>query len=173
MADLSYTLCQRDLPIQQRKLYHPPYVKDTSLVFDANIGCKIQTNACGIIDATTSRVSVVATAASLDSRTVRAILSLKALRYTQQKRSPWCQHQSLAYEKRERCVYAGYPELSGSQAERPRKYFTNMRCEECSAIDGYDVFLCDGIKGLVEGEKKTWKVCTCHIEYHKARYNNK
>ena len=173
MADLAHSLTQRGLPMRTRRFSHPPIIRDMTPLFDNNLGIVRRSDAHGNMDAGVSTVSAVTAAGSLASRTVKAISSLKALRFTQQKRSPWRQHQSIAYEKRGRCAYVGCPGLSSGKSKEPRKWDTNMRCEECSVIDGYDVFLCNGIKGLVEGEKKTWNVCTCHSEYHKARYNNK
>ena len=173
MADLAHSLTQRGLPMRQVRFPHPPIIRDMTRLFDNNLGIKRRSDARGTMDAGVSTVSAVTAAASSASRTRRAISSLKALRFTQQKRSSWRHHQSIAYEKRGRCAYAGCPGLSSGKSKEPRKWDTNMRCEECSAIDGYDVFLCNGTKGLVEGVKKTWKVCTCHIEYHNARYNNK
>ena len=173
MADLSHSLTQWGLPTQTQQFLHPPIIRDMTRLFDTNLGRKRRSDVRGTIDAGVHTVSTVTAAASSASRTRRAISSLKALRFTQQKRLSWRQHQSIAYEKRGRCAYSGCPGLSSGKSKEPRKWDTNMRCEECSVIDGYDVFLCNGTKGLVKGEKKTWKVCTCHIEYHKARYNNK
>ena len=106
------------------------------------------------MDAVVSTVSAVTAAAGSSSRTVKAILSLKALRFMQQKRSPWHQHQRLLDEKQGRCVYAACPGLSLSKSKTPRKSDTNMRCGESSVINGYDVFLCNGIKGLIERKKE-------------------
>ena len=140
MADLSHSLIQRGLPMRTRRFANPPIIRDMTRRFDINLGIKRRSDAHGIMDAGVSTISAVTAAASSASRTVKAILSLNALCFTQQKRSPWRQHHSIAYEKRGRCIYTGCPGLSTTNTQRSRKSFTSMRCEECSASDGYDTF---------------------------------
>ena len=50
---------------------------------------------------------------------------------------------------------------------------TTMHCEEYSVVAGHDMFLCNSTTISVGGENKTWKVCLCHVEYHKLKFNNK
>ena len=159
MADLAHRLCQRGPPMRSLSFSHPPWVRDISRVFNNGVGRKVRSDAHGIVVA----------AGSSASKVIAALSSLKALRFTQQKRSPWRHHQNLACERRGRCAYSRCPGIVGSKLKNG--YDINMRCEECSALLNKDVFLCNGTKGLVEGEKRTWKVCLCHVEYHKLMFN--
>jgi len=103
---------------------------------------------------------LVASSGSSASRMVRAVSSVKAFRFNQQKRSPWRHHQSRVCETRGRCAYSECPGFAQSKAKYPRAYDTNMRCEECSVRTGKPVFLCNGTKGRVEGEKMYGKYAT-------------
>ena len=79
----------------------------------------------------------------------------------------WSHHQNLACEKRGKCDYENCPRrLAGKR----QGYDTNMRCEECSVLEGRDVFLCNGTKGKVEGSKNKWEVCLCHVRYHNQKF---
>ena len=153
MADLSHSLTQLGLPMRQRVFLHPPIIKDMTRVFDNNIVRQIQTNARGIIDTGVSTVSAVTAAASSVSSMARAILSLNALCFTQQNRSPWRQYQSLAYEKRGFYTYDTCHGIAEPKRKNKRSYETNMHCEEYNTIAGRNVFLCNDTKWLVEGEK--------------------
>jgi hypothetical protein len=177
MAELAHDLCQRGPSMRERSFSHPPIFRKMSQLHNSGVGRKVRSDANGIVAAAGSSVTevrgMIAAAGLSSSRMIRAISSIKALWYTQQKRSPWRHHQSVAFEKRGRCAYNKCPGIADSKSKVPRCYETNMRCEECTVLLGRDIFLCNGTKGLVEGEKRTWKVCLCHVEYHKLMFNNK
>ncbi len=88
---------------------------------------------------------------------------LKTLR-DRQKKAPWRKHQNLAYHTRGRCCYEYCPNRRKSKAKEKRGYDTYMRCEECSAATGKDVYLCNN--------PKSSKPVLCHIAYH-SRYHNR
>ena len=93
--------------------------------------------------------------------------SLKTLRLKQQKRSPWRHHQSLAFVKRGKCVFKNSPRRI---AGKSHGYDTFMRCEECSALEGRDVYLCNGTKGKKKGSTTRWEVCLCHVGYNNEKF---
>ena len=86
-----------------------------------------------------------------------------ALLKNQQRRSPWRVHQSEAVKKYGRCCWEDCPGKKLSKAKYPRSSDTHMRCEECSAYLGKDVFLCNG---FVKGEP-----VNCHRHYHLYHHN--
>ena len=74
----------------------------------------------------------------------------------------------MACERRGYCENEDCP---GQGQKRWKRCETNMRCEECSEMLGRDVFLCNGTKGLVDGDKKKWKVVCCHKVFHESMYS--
>jgi hypothetical protein len=168
MAALAHTLCQRGSPMRSCSVIHPPVYRNMACVFNGDVGKKMRMDAQGMI----SR-SVIPTQGSRASRVLAAVAIMKANRYRQQKRSPWRKHQSVACERRGRCTYSKCPCRLNSTAEERRSANTNMRCEECSIECGRDIFLCNGIKGKVQGSNNRWEVSVCHLEFHKLMFNNK
>ena len=81
----------------------------------------------------------------------------------QQRQSPWRVHQSKAVKKYGKCCWEDCPGKKLSKAKYPRSSDTHMRCEECSAYLGKDVFLCNG---FVKGEP-----VNCHRHYHLYHHN--
>ena len=86
MTDLSHCLYQRGPSMQEWRFQHPTFHRDMSSVFNNNLGRKIRSDAKGIVSAAMSTVADVTAAASSASRTMHAISSLKALRFTQQQK---------------------------------------------------------------------------------------
>ena len=164
MADLAHTLCQQGQSMRERAFFHPPIFRNMASLHNGGFGIRIRVDARGLMSRAMPPVPdprhLVAAAGSSASRMVRAVSSVKAFRFNQQKRSPWHHHQSRVCETRGRCNYSKCPGIAESNAVRPRAYDTNMRCEECSVHVGKAVFLCNGTKGLVEGEKKYGKYAT-------------
>ena len=86
-----------------------------------------------------------------------------ALLKNQHRQSPWRVHQSKAVEKYARCCWEDCPWKRLSKAKYPRSSDMHMRCEECSAYLGKDVFLCNGfVKGVP---------VNCHRHYHMYHHN--
>ena len=159
MADLAHYLCTLGESMRSYVPRHPSILRDLSRVFASGAGRKIRSDARGI-----ARGPV--TAAAIMAKVARA----KCLRYKQQHRSPWRQHQSMACERRGYCENTECP---GQGQARWRARETNMRCEECSEMLGRNVFLCNGTRGLVDGEVRKWKVICCHQEYHDSLFSKK
>jgi hypothetical protein len=76
----------------------------------------------------------------------------------QQKKQPWHVHQSLVWTAWGRCCWAKCPGIEKSKAKTKCSYDTFMRCKECSATAGFNIYLCNGNKG--------GKVVSCHVPYH-------
>ena len=81
----------------------------------------------------------------------------------QKKKQPWRCHQSLSAATRGRCSWARCPGINKSKAKRKRAYDTFMRCEECTANAGCNIYLCN--------DTKNGKVVSCHVAYHKRNHN--
>ncbi len=62
-----------------------------------------------------------------------------------------------------KCCWEDCPGEKLSKAKYPRSSNTYMRCKECSAYLGKDVFLCNG---FVKGE-----LVNCHRHYHLYHHN--
>ena len=86
-----------------------------------------------------------------------------ALLKNQQRQLPWRIHQSKAVEKYARCFWEDCPGKWLGTAKYPRSSQTHMRCKECSAYLGKDVFLCNG---FVKGAP-----VNCHRHYHMYHHN--
>jgi hypothetical protein len=80
-----------------------------------------------------------------------------------QKKQPWQRHQSVGSTSRGWCCWGKCPGLKNSKAKVKRSYSKIMICEECSAANKANFFICNGSKG---GE-----VLPCHMAYHKAKFN--
>ena len=163
MIELAHSWCQRGPSMRTYAFYHPPPLRDMSRVFNTGIGRKVKSTAKG----------VGAQATSMTGTIVAGFASIRDFRKMQQKRSPWRQHQSVPCASRGHCCFDECPGLVNSTAMTPRKTKTNMICEECSLMKGYNVFLCNDIKGKVDGEKEQWNTQNCHQAYHNLKFNNK
>jgi hypothetical protein len=86
-----------------------------------------------------------------------------ALLKNQQRQLPWRIHQSEAVEKYARCCWEDCSGKWLGTAKYPRSSQTHMRCKECSAYLGKDVFLCNG---FVKGAP-----VNCHRHYHMYHHN--
>ena len=164
MADLAHTLCHRGPPMREQAFFtRLRFAIWVFSILTCKFGQKIRFDARGVMGSAGSSVSeasnMIAAAGTLASRRARTASSAKPLWFTQQKRSPQRQHQSLTYEKRGLCAYKGCPGTVASKRKYPQSYETNMRCKECSLLLDKDIFLCNGRKGLAEDEKRIWKVC--------------
>jgi hypothetical protein len=87
-----------------------------------------------------------------------------ALLKNQQRRLPWRVHQSEAVMKQGKCCWDNCPGKKSMTVKRPRGSNTHMRCKECSAYLGKDIFLCNGV---VNGAP-----VNCHRHYHIYHHNN-
>ena len=142
-------LMQKGEPMRQRATTHPHPVRNLSLgVFDTGSGRKIRSDAKG-------RCLRYHGHAQNQSKNNLSLKNLKR----KQRTHPWCTHQSIAFETRNHCSFKGCPGLKSSKdALRPRGTKTFMRCQECSAEQGTNVFFCnDTSKG---------KPQLCHYRYH-------
>jgi hypothetical protein len=69
------------------------------------------------------------------------VVAAKAHTFTgKQRKQPWRVLQSLAAAQRGRCVRVKCPRLTKSQAKVKHSYKMLMRCEECSARMGCNIF---------------------------------
>ena len=64
---------------------------------------------------------------------------------------------------RGRCSWAKCPGIEKSKGIRKRAYDTFMRCEECMAYAGCNLYLCN--------DTKSGEVVSCHAAYHKRNHN--
>lgn len=151
---LCHSLMQHGESMRTYPAQHPKFSRDLESVHDYGTGRKIRADAKGVV---AHGVSGTPAAPAPNQR-------LRELRY-KQKKSKWRMHQSFAHTKRGLCCYKFCPGIDASYADRPRQYKTSMRCEECSAEQGKDVFLCN--------DTKKDKPVLCHLEYHKRNHDKK
>ena len=148
-------LMQKGESMRQRATSHPHPVRDLSLsIFETGSGRKIQSDAQGL--------SVGYGRVRDQSKTM---LPLKNL-MRRQKTHAWCTHQSIAFKSQNHCSFESCPGLKLSKdAKRPRGTKTWMRCQECSAEQGVNVFFCNQtFKG---------KPQLCHYRYHTRHCSTK
>ena len=173
IQEATHAFCQRGPPVRQRKAVHPAWVRDISLVFHPGMR-KIRTDVKMVVARMKVPSFAVLTATRLvapaqlpaatqpmaRARPVAAVNKEECLLKYRQRKSPWRTHQSIASPKRGFCSYSCCPGATtgiGSK-KRNRSHKTNMRCEECSAKEGKDVFFCNVTKNGVP--------TLCHIEHH-------
>ena len=117
-------------------------------MFDLKVGRKLRTDAKGY-QCSRSHGRQAKTVAAAKIRTLRSY----------QSHDSWRMHQSVPCMKRGKCAFKGCPNLRTSKSgKRKRSYDTNMKCEECSAEKGTDVYYCNGKKGK--------ELVMCHLRYH-------
>ena len=151
VRELTHDLCQRGPAMRQRRAEHPSWTRDMSKLLGWNAGRKVHLDA-----------KVMMTVQSVMPRE-EPPTDTYALLKNQQRRSPWRVHQSEAVEKYARCCWEDCPGKRLGTAKYPRSSQTHMRCEECSAYPGKDVFLCNG---FVKGAP-----VNCHRHYHMYNHN--
>jgi hypothetical protein len=61
--------------------------------------------------------------------------------------------------------FTGCPGFKACSADRKKSFRTSIQCEECSAEQGKDVFLCN--------DTKSGKPVLCHLAYHKKYHDKK
>jgi hypothetical protein len=152
---LAHSLMQRGEPMRRQLAEHPKYSRDLESIFDYGTGRRTRTDAKGVAVAARSRGQPGRAAANQRMRELRR----------KQKKSKWRMHQSLAHTSRGHCCYQFCPGINESYADIPRTYRTSMRCEECSAATGKNIYLCN--------DAKKGKPVLCHVEYHKKHHDKK
>ncbi|KAL7525349.1 hypothetical protein ACHAXR_000966, partial [Thalassiosira sp. AJA248-18] len=153
---LAHSLMQRGPPMRSQHPEHPNHSQNLANVFDYGTGRKIRTDAKGTV-AQGSRGAAAIAAPQQRFRELR----------NKQKKAVWRMHQSMAYEKEGKCNWENCPgkaKEGGESRKRKRSYSTYMRCEECSARLGKNIFLCNNVKKGVP--------VLCHLAYHN-KYHNK
>ncbi len=88
-----------------------------------------------------------------------------ALMKNQQRRSPWCVHQSKAVAQYGKYYWEDCSGKKLNTAKHPRSSNMHLHCKECSAYLGKDVFLCNS---FVKGNP-----VDCHQHYHIYHHNKK
>ena len=154
VKELAHALMQRGEIVRKQKAEHPIPSRDMTNVFDHGTGRTLRSDAHGVV-------------AKCGQRAPGISLYLGRLR-SWQKKAPWRKHQSVAYHTRGKCAWIGCPGKKRSKVnkeKRSRSYDTFMRCEECSAMLGKDMFFCNNTKG--------GKPCVCHLDYHNKYHNTK
>jgi hypothetical protein len=151
VRELAHDLCQRGPAMRKLRAEHPSWTWVMSKLFGWKTGRKVRSDTMGMM-----------TVASVMPQ-VQAPTDNYALLKNQQRRSPWHVHQSDAVALYGKCCWEDCPGKKLSTAKRPRSSDTHMRCEECSAYLGKDVFLCNG---FVKG-----KPVNCHRHYHIYHHN--
>jgi hypothetical protein len=151
VRELAHDLCWRGPAMRKLRAEHPSWTWDMSKLFGWKTGRKVCLDAMGMM-----------TVASVMPQ-VQALTDNYALLKNQHNRSPWRVHQSEAVAQYGKCCWEDCPGKKLSTAKRPRSSDTHMRCKECSAYLGKDVFLCNG---FVKG-----KPVNCHWHYHIYHHN--
>ena len=150
VKEMTHALAQRGEPMRKQRAEHPAWIRPLSDPFGWMAGRKLRKDALG-------------TVAGAMRQPTGQTKRLSALR-NQQKKATWRTHQSLAYHQKGKCCYEHCPNRANGNAKRKRGYDTWMRCEECSAQFGKDVYLCNNTK--------SGKPVLCHVAYHN-KYHNK
>jgi hypothetical protein len=150
---LAHSLMQRGDKMRSQVPEHPNFSRDLTNVFDFGSGRKIRSNAKGTIAKGVPR-----------GRSIPAPNQRERQLKAKQSKEEWRVHQSLAGVCRGRCAWMNCTGLK-SDAKRKRSKLTNMRCEQCSAEKGKQIYLCNDVKN---GETNN-----CHIAYHRKYHTKK
>ncbi len=151
MRKLMHNLCQRGPVMRKLRAEHPSWMRDMSKLFGWITGRKVCADAKGMM-------------------TVQSVMLREepptdtyALLKNQQQQLPWRVPQSKAVTNKGRCYWDDCPGIQLSKAKCLRSSKTHMRCVECGAYLGTDLFLCNGFAkgGLVN----------CHRQYHMYHHN--
>jgi len=127
---------------------HPDPVPSLARVHDTGVGRKRRSDAKGTVP---GRVC------QQDTQPASYLAPLRK----KQKKHLWRTHQSFSWEKKGKCAYEGCPGIDAAKKKglkRKRAFDTRMRCEECSAMKGSDVFFCNDFKN--------GKRVLCHLRWH-------
>ena len=151
VQEMMHAFCQRGEPMRSLTAEHPAHIRDLTNVFDSNTGRKLRSDAMGLVAAI--------------GRQPRATIQRLSRLKNQQKKAPWRTHQNLAFHRKGKCCWKGCPGIKATTANRPRGYDTFMRCEECSANHGKDMFFCNN--------SKSKKPVLCHLAYHNKYHSKK
>jgi hypothetical protein len=81
----------------------------------------------------------------------------------QKKKQPWQCHQSLSAAIMGKCSWVKCPGIEKSKGIPKHAYNTFMRCKECTANAGCNIYLCN--------DTKNGEVVSCHVMYHKRNHN--
>ena len=134
--------------MRKQNAEHPEHLKDISRMFDIKVGRKLRTDAKGHHQATTH-------GRQRDTGSLTRLCTLRSY----QKHNAWRTHQSVPCVQKGRCGYNGCPNLASQKVrERKRTYDGNMKCEECSAKAGKNIYFCNSVK--------KGKIVNCHMRFH-------
>jgi hypothetical protein len=150
VKELAHALMQSGDDMRVREAGHPLYTRDMTNVFDLGTGQAVRSDAKGVM---------------ADKHERPQVLKRLAILQKQQKKAHWRMHQSVAGKEKGRCCWKNCEGLKASKAACPRRPETHMRCEECSALLGKNIFLCNGYKA--------GKVYSCHLQYHSKYHTQK
>ena len=152
---LAHSLMQTGPSMRKRAADHPVPCRSLTTIFDFGCGRKQRTDAKGEI------ADIATTGQGNTSAPNQRLRELRA----KQKKQPWRIHQSTAGEAKGRCCWGKCPGIKRSQlagAKRSRASATNLYCEECTAMQGKPIYLCNAIRsGSVEN---------CHYSYHNKHH---
>ena len=151
VRELTHDLCQRGPAMRKQRAEHPSWNRDMGKLFGWITGRKIRSDAKGMM-----------TVSSAMPRG-ETFANNHALLKNQQRKSTWRVHQSEPVENYGKCYWDDCPGKKSTTAKRPESNKTHMRCEECSACLGKNVFLCNG---FVKGGP-----VSCHRQYHIYHHN--
>jgi hypothetical protein len=151
VRELTHDLCQRGPAMRKLRAEHPSWTRDMSKLFGWKTFRKVCSDTMGMMTV------------ALVMPQVQALMDNHALLKNQQRRSPWRVHQSEAVAQYGKCCWEDFPGEKLSTAKRSCSSDTHMRCEECSAYLGKDVFFCNG---FVKG-----KPVNCHRHYRIHHHN--
>ena len=156
MKILAHSLMQRGPPMRKQVPEHPAYERDLTNVFDWGTGRKIRSDTQGHMSQGVARGnSSYVLAPHQRERDLKA----------KQKKQQWRIHQSVAGGKSGYCKWIGCPGLKQCKAKQKRSYRTYMRCEECTAQLGKEMFLCNDVK--------SGTAVNCHFAHHKKYHTKK
>mmetsp|Transcript_29715 Transcript_29715/g.54805 ORF Transcript_29715/g.54805 Transcript_29715/m.54805 type:complete len:295 (+) Transcript_29715:1717-2601(+) len=126
IEEMTHAFCQRGVSMRLQRAEHPWHSRDLTNVFESGVGRKVRSDAQGTIARSGPKLQSI----------LKKIYAL----VNRQKKARWHRHRSLAYHKYGKCAWEGCVGLKKSKAKRPRNYDTYMRCDECSALRGKDMF---------------------------------
>ena len=144
--EAAHALLQRGDSMRLHKAEHPVHVNNLATMWDTESGKRMRTDAQGAV------------ADHVRAREDMAVCQVLRNLKKKQRLNPWCTHQSIAHKVREKCSFAGCTNLRNRNTKRRRSYNTFMKCEECSAESGKNVYFCNDSKSGVP--------VLCHQRHH-------
>ena len=154
VEEAAHAFLQRGDSMRKQKPEHPVPVPSLARVHDTGVGRKKRSDAKGTLPGHGRQQ---------DTQPASYLAPLRK----KQKTNPWRTHQSFACEKTPGyCAYHGCPNrvLTKSKGKKIQGHYTRMRCEECSAEKGRDVYFCNDFR--------KGKVVNCHLRWHKENCNS-